>query len=174
MRRFHLKACLSMTTAVLAISATGAGAAVVPPGNSAANQYTEAFPTAGGQATPGKAKRGTALTPSQVLGRANASRLEDEGSAGVVLAQVTAETAPAGARSPRPQGNDGSSHGANGAASQSRPAGSSGFSEVVGQATGSSGRMGVFFPILIVAALIWAFAYWLRRRSGSPASPQSG
>ncbi len=169
MKRFHLKACLSTTTAVLAISATGAGAAVVPPGNSAANQYTEAFPTAGGQATPGKAKRSAALTPSQVLGRANASRLESEGPAGVVLAQVTAETAPAAARSPHSQGNGGEG-GANGGASQSRSVGSSGFSEVVGQATGSSGQMGVFFPILILGALIWAFAYWLRRRSGSPVS----
>ncbi|HKI66399.1 MAG TPA: hypothetical protein VJ989_03955 [Solirubrobacterales bacterium] len=44
--------------------------------------------------------------------------------------------------------------------------GSSGFGEVLGQATGasSSGALGLLLPLLVLATLIWGLLYGLRRR----------
>jgi hypothetical protein len=44
--------------------------------------------------------------------------------------------------------------------------GSSGFDEVLGQATGASsnGELGLWLPLLVLAALIWALLYGLRRK----------
>lgn len=62
----------------------------VPPGNSAATQYTESFPGAGGEKS-GKHKQ---ATPAQTLGSKNAKWLEQHGPAGKAAAEVAAETAP--------------------------------------------------------------------------------
>ncbi|HSC21358.1 MAG TPA: hypothetical protein VLC07_06480 [Solirubrobacterales bacterium] len=78
------------------MSAAGAET-VVPPGNGAATQYTEAFPTSGGNAVSGdgiKGGNGHASTPSHVLGSDNAKQLEGQGQIGRETARAAAETAP--------------------------------------------------------------------------------
>ena len=54
----------------------------------------------------------------------------------------------------------------------SKPGGSSGLSEVLGQATGSSssGEMGLLLPLVIVAAVLGAIAYAVARRRGAQSS----
>jgi hypothetical protein len=159
-------AVLGAVLAALALPAVSLAAYYVPPGNSAANQYTEAFPTAGGESggKPGKGK----ATPAQTLGARNAKRLHAQGPAGTAAAEVAAETAPAsvvvaeGGSTPQggggtasggaatapggqgsPSAGGGEAHSNGGAdggqtgASPSGPAGSSGIGEVVRQATGS-------------------------------------
>lgn len=85
----------------LALPASAMGeeeaASVVPPENSAATQYTEALPTAGGdkEAHGG----GRKPSPAKVLGAENAKRLESRGKEGREVAQIVAETAPAPAQS---------------------------------------------------------------------------
>jgi hypothetical protein len=167
---------------------------VVPPENSAATQYTEAFPTAGGNRESGGdgSKHPSA---AQVLGTDRAHRLEAQGKAGREVAEVVATTAPnpsahaqeAVGGEPAPGSGAGSeSHGAAppgsqpgdeagapagtpadaSAASGEAPDGSSGLGEVLDQATGasSSGQLGVLLPIAIVAAIAWALAYLWRQR----------
>jgi hypothetical protein len=90
----------------LAICAFPAGAgaeAIVPPGNSAAAQYTEAFPTAGGEKETGDSGK-KKPTPGKVLGERNSHKLESKGSEGKAVAEFAAETAPAPAATPVPQG----------------------------------------------------------------------
>jgi hypothetical protein len=59
----------------------------VPPGNSAANQYTETLPSAGGD-SGGKKK--DKATPAATLGAGNAKKLEDQGPSGKAAAQLPA------------------------------------------------------------------------------------
>jgi hypothetical protein len=177
MRESRAQTCCLVAAALLALSAPAAGAAVVPPGNSAANQYTEAFPTAGGQATPGKTIRGQAGGGStQALSGEEARQLEAAGPAGRALAEVVAETAPAGvAPSGSAATGGGDSGGAPGGANraeQSQPEGSSAFREVLGQAAGSSGDTGLLLPILVLATVIAAAAYWMRNRSRTTPPPK--
>ncbi len=44
--------------------------------------------------------------------------------------------------------------------------GSSGLGEVLAQATGSSsGQMGLLLPLILIAALVWAVAFFRKQRS---------
>jgi hypothetical protein len=175
---------------------------LVPPGNSAATQYTEAVPTAGGPKATDQPKHGKGQSPSQVLGGKNAQKLNQQGPEGRAAAEVAAETAPgavaqtggggAPATTPghagaQPQTNGGNSGGEKGQqaggtpsgngsgrqtattailASQQLPDGSSGFGEVLGQATGSSdsGQLGLLLPLIVLATIAWSVAYVVRRR----------
>jgi hypothetical protein len=86
-------AALALALALPAFAA-GAGVAgsVVPPENSAATQYTEAIPTAGGdKPADGGGKK---ASPAKVLGTQNAHKLESHGKQGREVAEVVAETAP--------------------------------------------------------------------------------
>lgn len=188
---------LSLLAAAFAFAVlpTGAGAApYVPPGNSAATQYTEAIPTAGGP----KASGGKARSPGKVLGARNAAKLEARGPAGHAAAALAAATAPAtipiltSDSSAAPHGGSGGGGAQNagpghanppgegsgraiargGQPSEAQsPSGSSGFGEVIGQATGSSsGQLGLLLPLLIVAVAIWSVAYLLRQRRDRPAA----
>lgn len=138
---------------------------VVPPGNSAANQYTETYPTAGGNATTQDGKQ---RSPQEVLGAKNARRLEAEGPEGRAAAALAAETAPVRGgvhRGGAPgAGGDGGKAGAQGG-SAAEPGGSSGLSEVLGQATGSSssGQMGLLLPIVVLLTIAGSVAYLWRR-----------
>ncbi|MGH3427197.1 MAG: hypothetical protein ACRDQZ_06470 [Mycobacteriales bacterium] len=175
--------------------------AVVPPENSAAAQYTEAVPTAGGDKPTGGGKTGH-RSPAKVLGSHNANKLEAQGKSGREVAEVVAATAPetkpggaqttvgrstaptpgvAGAaqRSKSPKA---SRHGRasrrgvhSGPAPQEvrvtapseLPNGSSGFGEVLAEATGSSsgGQLGALLPLAISASIAWSLAsLWRRRR----------
>lgn len=102
---------LAAAIAVLALPSAAAAENLVPPDNSAVNQYTESFPTAGGDKDSEKAKE-KGVTPAQTLGAKNAKRLEEQGEEGRKVAEVAAETAPAptessaSAPAPAPRGDD--------------------------------------------------------------------
>lgn len=167
--------------------------AVVPPENSAAAQYTEAVPTAGGEKQSGGGKGGH-RSPEQVLGAHNAHKLESRGKSGREVAEVVVATAPAasGAKAPeggsaaRPEsaGNGGAGNSGHGAPSQGGespgsaspktkepargelPDGSSGLGETLAAATGSSssGELGALLPLAIAAAIVWALVFFWRQR----------
>jgi hypothetical protein len=194
-------------TAIAVVSATPATAvaaeeAVVPPSNSAATQYTETFPTTGGdKKTDQKPKQ---RSPTKVLGSNNVKKLEKQGPEGKAAAEAAAATAPTAiAPAPAPtssspteangaggsKGGSGSpdkgtggtgENGASGAPKPksetgistptdvptSEPAGSSGVGSAVEQATGlsTSGQSGMLLPLVILATIIWAIAYFWRQR----------
>lgn len=170
---------ITLTVAALALPA-GAAAAYVPPDNSAATQYTEAVPTAGGPKKTGGAKHGQGGDPGTVLGKKNAKRLNSQGQAGREAAEVAAATAPNGSgtaesgnasqSAPQGPGQGSAGSGSQGEAkqgpdAQSEPDGSSAFGEVASDATGSdSGGTGLLLPLAVVAAILGSIAYLLRQR----------
>jgi len=89
-----LRLTLLLAMAIAACAAPSAAAeAIVPPGNSAATQYTETLPTTGGEKGDGGHKGGA--VPAKTLGGRNAHRLESKGPQGKAVAKFAAETAPA-------------------------------------------------------------------------------
>ena len=91
MRLHILKIALATAlTVALVVPAHSLAEYYVPPENSAANQYTESFPGAGGE----KGGKGKKATPADTLGARNAERLEERGPAGKAAAEMAAETAP--------------------------------------------------------------------------------
>jgi hypothetical protein len=181
---------LLASLALAAFPAAAPAASLVPPGNSAANQYTETFPTSGGNAeAKGKGK----VNAGDVLGAGNAKKLDSQGKQGREAAAVVAATAPPSALAPEDSGEGGSEGSAgggggkggkgdnsgqtggndgvpagdrSGAAVSTDESGSSGFGEVLGQATGStsSGGTGLLLPLVVLASVIWALAFFLRRK----------
>lgn len=205
-RRQILAIAATSAVAALALPAVAAAEYYVPPANSAANQYTESFPGAGGE-SHGKRKQ---VTPGTALGAGNAEKLEKKGPAGKATAEIAAETAPpqlvddgssggddggktggngraddksdgegegeGGSSATGTGGSGGGSSGSGGgggkgpAPSSEQPQGSSGFGQVLGQATGmSDGNLGLWLPLAIVLTLIGSVAYWVRMRQ-----PQAG
>jgi hypothetical protein len=191
------KTRLALPATVLAIVAAGPGAAaangaVIPPGNSAATQYTEAFPTPGGDKKTDEAAHHR--SPAKVLGDRNTHKLQQHGSDGQAAAETAAATAPitteppAAATNESPgedsvgggsgNGNDGAgptgqrrqpSPGSTGArvAAVEIPGGSSGIGSAIEQATGlsTSGQSGMLLPLVILATILWSLAYlWRQRR----------
>jgi hypothetical protein len=195
---------LSITAlAILACCLSGATASageLVPPGNSAVNQYTETFPTSEGEEQSSLEKK-KGVTPGQVLGAGKAHKLEDKGAAGKAVAEFTAETAPSSAsesgngessggqtgkgkangkgKAPHKQGGNGPGGGGGGEEQQSAGgpgggsagngsgggSGSSGLGEIVSQATGtSSGSIGLWLPLILIAVVIWSAVYVWRNR----------
>ena len=94
-------------------SAAAAAEYLVPPGNSAAIQYTETYPSAGGHKDAENQSGNRKRSPEKVLGKRNAQRLEEQGPAGEAVAEVVAETAPATTAPARPEdtGDNGNSGG---------------------------------------------------------------
>ena len=165
MERMTLKTRLGAIAvlAVLLALPVAPAQAVVPPGNSAVNQYTETFPTARGAETTKRRGKQKARSPREALGRDKARKLAAEGPLGREVAAVVAATAPNGAQPDRDPA-------ASATPSGNGPEGSSGFREVVAQATGSSdsGQMGVLLPLLILAAVVGsAFYFWRQRRQAA-------
>lgn len=183
-----LKAGLSVlvVTLLLALPTAALAGAVVPAGNPAAVQYTEAVPTSHG---PAEAERSPQPKhPDQTLGGRNARRLESEGKDGREAARVAAETAPQtdGTKATgRDSGSGGgaASNGGGGTGSgnlQQRGGtegegrsstsgagnGGSGLAEVAGHATGldTSEGTGLLLPLAILAIVAWGGTYVLRRR----------
>jgi hypothetical protein len=164
---------LATSIAVLALPAAANAEYLVPPGNSAATQYTESIPTAGGHSDAEKPSKQGHRTPTEILGSHNAQQLESQGEAGREAAEFAAETAPGGAvptsASDRPGGESDSepeqgTGGAGGRAGDG-PNGSSGVGQTIAQATGSSGPLGALLPLAIVGAAAWALAFFLRQRN---------
>jgi hypothetical protein len=91
--KLTLLALTALTALACTLPAAVAAAEIVPPGNSAVNQYTETFPTSKGE-EKSELEKNTTVTPGDVLGAGKAHKLEDKGAAGKAVAQFTAETAP--------------------------------------------------------------------------------
>jgi hypothetical protein len=85
---------LAATIAIFALPGAAQAEYLIPPGNSAATQYTEAVPTAGGPKATNPSKQGKDQSPSKVLGGKNAQKLNQQGPEGWAAAEVAAETAP--------------------------------------------------------------------------------
>lgn len=111
---------LLATIAIFAVPAVAHAEYLVPPGNSAATQYTEAVPTAGGPKATNSHKNSGDKSPKQVLGHHNAEKLNAQGPEGRQVAQVVAATAPetaapaGGGSSPDKPGNPDSGQGSSG------------------------------------------------------------
>ncbi len=182
-----LKAGLPVLAAalVLALPSAALAGSVVPPGNPAAIQYTEAIPTSHGS-TDAEHSKGH-KRPDGTLGGGNVKRLENEGRDGRETARVAAETAPetvgaqatgggsaSGSKPPSNGTPGGSENGVSpqsgGAGGESPPnvsaGGGSGLGNIAGQATGldSSNGTGLLLPLVLLAILAWGGAYALRRR----------
>ncbi|HSS32198.1 MAG TPA: hypothetical protein VLL27_02850 [Solirubrobacterales bacterium] len=91
--KLNLLALTALTALACALPATVAAAEIVPPGNSAVNQYTETFPTSKGEEKSELEKK-TGVKPGDVLGAGKTRKLDEKGAAGKAVAQFTAETAP--------------------------------------------------------------------------------
>jgi hypothetical protein len=132
---------LAATIAIFALPTAARAEYLIPPGNSAATQYTEAVPTAGGPRATDPSKHGKNQSPSKVLGGKNAQKLNEQGPEGRAAAEVAAETAPgtvaqAGGSAPpatpgktggsQPQANGGDSGGGTGQAGGTPPGNGSG------------------------------------------------
>lgn len=129
---------------------------VIPPGNSAVNQYTEPFPTPGGSAVTTEEE---GRSPAQALGTRNARQLERLGSDGRAAAALAAATAPVQV------GTEGKPDSKSVEADE--PGGSSALSEIVSQATGSSfsGGMGLLLLLVIVGAVAGSLIFlWRQKR----------
>jgi hypothetical protein len=186
--------------AALLLPASALGEYLVPEGNSAVTQYTEGFPTGGGEKKAGGAG-GKKATPAQTIGAKNAKKLEDHSPEGAEVARVAAETAPeevvpsepSGDSSGQKSGGKGQAHKQGSGDKQAKgkkqprgdskqdegqatvppatasgdgPSGSSGLSEILAAATGSSstGHLGLLLPLAILAALAWGLVYFFRQR----------
>lgn len=135
--RLHLSATAIAALALL-LPGTALAAPYVPPSNSAATQYTEALPTAGGPKATGGQKSGKQDKPTAVLGHETTKQLESQGAEGRAAADFAAETAPApvppaaaasGTPTPGDQSGGAKSGGAKGGGSSGKP-----------QSTGHSGN----------------------------------
>jgi hypothetical protein len=186
---------LLATLALLAAPALASAEYLVPDGNSAVTQYTEGFPTGGGEKKTEGSKH---VTPAKAIGAGNAKKLEQHGAEGAAVAEVAAETAPAAVPAPessttsgqpqadgkkqakpaqqktkdQQQGEQDDEAAAAPVSSGEGPSGSSGAGEVLGAATGaSSGSVGLLLPLAILAAIAWALFYLWRQRRQPPAAP---
>jgi cobalamin biosynthesis Mg chelatase CobN len=174
MRKLQAQLGFIVAVAILALPSAAPAQRVVPPGNSAANQYTETFPTAKGPAATKKRGKQRHRSPAEALGPRKARRLASEGPQGRELAAVVAATAPSTAETGRVRGAGSEPGSRSGSAPPSGLVSrgdavddTSSLGEVVSQTTGSSdsGGMGIALPLLILAAFVASALYlWRRRR----------
>jgi hypothetical protein len=182
--------------AILVLPASAAAEYLVPEGNSAVNQYTEGYPTAGGEKGSDSGKETEKIKPAKTIGAGNAKKLESKGPEGTAVAEVAAETAPpdvtvasdpsatqgqgkSGNTGKQGSGSKDKSGKQNGSGTDEEEAtaaptagngdsgssGSSGIGELVSAATGTeSGHLGLLLPLVILAAIAWAFAFAWRQR----------
>jgi hypothetical protein len=186
-----LKSSIAMTAllAVLVSPAMAGAESLVPPGNSAATQYTETFPSSGGNVEVNHGIGGGS-SPSKALGSKTAHALESQGEDGRAVAALAAES---GGATTAGSGNDssgsgrkdsqqggggaggdsgggtggGSGSGTGGGSAATESSGSSGLGHVLSSATlSSSGESGLLLPLVLIAALVASFVYaWRQRRS---------
>lgn len=171
MRAFKPGIAIVAVTVAVALPATALAEGVVPPGNSAANQYTETAPSAGGEQLP-PGGHSTPPTPAKALGAKAADQLDRLGPVGRAAAVLAA------AGAPRQIGSDREGRAGNGGRGRDQasppardrpgadPAGSSGFGQILGQATGlsSGGGSSLLLVLAIAATCLWAAAYVWRHR----------
>ncbi len=189
MSRLRQIMALLAAATVFAVPATALAGPVLPPGNSAVNQYTQTFPTQAGNVS---VKRNSIQAPKQVLGVDNTRKLDRQGAEGRAAAELAAATSPSseGADAGGPEkegegdsraeqrgqgaggGGGGSGGGSGGSAAvgtASGGEGASGLGSVLAQATGSSseGGLGLLMPFALMAGLVWCVAYSWRRRQAA-------
>jgi hypothetical protein len=181
--RKSLASAVVLVAALLAPPAVIA-APIVPPGNSAVNQYTQTVPTSRGNK---EVRHKGHQSPSKTLGHKATKKLQKQGKDGQATAELAAAGTPAGAGSGGsgsggPSGNGGGSTAGGGASGGgATPDGSgsgvsqavakaddgkSGVGQVVGELTGtsSSGDLGLWLPLALIAAAVWCGAYFWRHR----------
>jgi hypothetical protein len=184
-------ALVTVLVAALLAPPAAIGAPIVPPGNSAVNQYTQTIPTSRGNK---EVRQKGHRSPSKTLGKNASQKLQKQGRDGREAAELAAAGTPAGAAgggSGSGGGGSAGNGGANGsngfpqgggaqggAGSQGLGTagatkavadaddGKSGFSQVIGEVTGtsSSGDLGLLLPLAILAAAVWCGAYFWRHR----------
>lgn len=156
MRMLRLAAALSVLLALPPSPPAAANQRIVPPGNSAVNQYTEVLPTPGGNAVEGQGGGGA---PAAVLGGTDARRLEALGPEGRAAAEVAARTAPGSAHAAGGKGGNG------GGATAAVGGGSA---AVIGQATGfsSASPSTPLLALILIATLVGSALYLARKRRG--------
>ncbi len=187
----RIPAALATALALLALpAAAGAEDYYVPSGNSAVNQYSESFPSAGGE--KGSGDGGGEAKHQKSIGTKNVEQLEAQGPAGAATAELAEETAPTPTvtetTTPSPQksahkpAHKGAKH--DSTANQAPPkhhqaaaastgtgaqaSSSSGLGEVASKAFGISqpGDLGALLPLILLASLAGAIAYRLKIRNG--------
>lgn len=164
-------------------SALAADDSLIPPGNSAVNQYTESFPTSNGNKeiqSDEKKRRGNTLDSQ------TARRLQQQGEDGQTVVEIVAATGTAPVNQPSSSteredsagaddaaigsaavgGDEGSEPGGTSGARSSEIAGDSPIAEVLAQATGatSGDEAGLWLPFAILAILAASVAFALKRR----------
>lgn len=181
---------MAVSVAALLLPSAAVAAPIVPPGNSAVNQYTQTIPTSKGNKEVRQKGDGS---PSKTLGHKATKKLQKQGSDGQATAELAAAGTPAGATgggsgsaggsgggaaggSTQRGGSQGGSGGGSGAggltaasatkAVAGADAGKSGVGQVLGEVTGtsSSGDLGLLLPLAIIAACVWCAAYFWRHR----------
>jgi len=195
------KTAIAITAACVALSfpALAGAAPYIPPGNSAATQYTETFPSSGGNVEVNGSIAGGGGSPQKALGKKTAEALDSAGPEGEQVAQLAAEAAPeeaAPGEEASGAGKDSGSHGkkqdqggnaagggkeggngggpsGEGGGNAKPSAGNSGLDATSGESAAgqvassatlsSSGSMGIFLPLILLAALAWAIFYAWRR-----------
>ena len=137
--------------ALLALPTSAAAAIPPPPGNSAADQYAETYPGAGGNQTTVSP---TGSDPAAALGPETAREFQQAGPVGAAAATAAAATAPRrqDAGDPTPAVAD--------------KGGSSGPLDVVKHGLGTTGPegIGLLLPLLLIASLMAAATYVYSRR----------
>lgn len=142
---------------VLAMAAAPAGATLLPPGHSAADQYRESVPGVTGDRLNG----GDDRSAEEILGEENAEALRKAGADGEAAAELAAQGAP------DEEADETQKKGVE------RAAGSEGdaakLASIATGLTGAGGGLGPILPILILTAIVAftgiAVGRW--RRSGS-------
>lgn len=174
--------------AALLAPAAATAAAIVPPGNSAVNQYTQTIPTSKGNKEVRQKGDGS---PSKTLGHPATKKLQKQGKDGSATAELAAAGTPAAAVAAGGSGSGGggangggspagggSAAGSGGSGTQGSSGldgskavagadeGKSGVGQVLGEVTGtsSSGDLGLWLPLAIIAACAWCAAYFWRHR----------
>jgi hypothetical protein len=168
MRILSLAFCL-VAALVFPVSANGS---VVPPGNSAADQYAETLPGAGGNQAGGTGGGGTgggrtgAGSPQGDVNAATQRRLDELGPAGRAAAALAKRTAPAPvAKGADKRGRADTSPGSPGLLTALKQAASS----------GQSGGMGIVLPLVLTGSVLAGFALlWSRRRGVEAAGSSEG
>jgi hypothetical protein len=144
------KATTALLLLLLAFPVQAAAASVAaPPGNSEADQYFETIPTPDGAGSPDRDKTVEDAVREGTLTPEAAQALEKQGADGRAIADVVAQTGPAGTTRPDDNG-DGS------------PA------QVTGSVTAPDDEgMGILFPLIlaVMAAAALAFVARSHRRS---------
>ncbi len=181
----HMKRTIFGTLIALALPATAQAASspkpFVPAGNSAASQYVEVVPTAGGGEStsplthPGTKK--TAVSQASPLSPSAQTALRRQGSDGTRVAAFASATAPAsvrrhahhGAAAAGSSGGSGPGAGAGGTGQAGTPVGSGGGPSLLRAVTGAgaSGGLGSMLPVVLGLSALAVGGAALRRRRTS-------